>query len=147
MIRVLGDRVLVALAPPRGDVTTDSGLVLVKDPDAAKKPTQGIVMALGEKVGTVEIARVIDMLIDARSYVDKVESGRLDGACCSSTCDGLLDSVQSLKPAGFDVAIGDCVLFPTHAGDELHEDGIAYVVLHESDIIGILEPLTKDEAA
>lgn len=146
MIKVLGDRVLVALPPAESETVSAGGIVLVKDPDLAKTPTKGIVMALGEKVGTVTITRVMDLLIEARDLADKQESGRLDGVCCSNTCDGLLASLRSLKPAPFDVALGDMVLFPASAGDPIRDHGVDYVVLYESEILGICEPLSSEAA-
>ncbi len=135
MITVLGDRVLVALPPKEAQTTTESGLVLVRDPDL-KVQTRGIVMALGEKTETVAIDRIVDLVMEA-PFVD---GPVIDPAA-------LLIAVKALESAPFDVALGDCVLFPVSAGEVVELDGVSYVILREAEIIGVVEPLTKDEAA
>jgi co-chaperonin GroES (HSP10) len=128
MIRVLGDRVLVALPPEPDEIVSASGLILKRDPDIFRTPTQGIVMALGDKIGSVDLDDVVALVAE---------------------CDGtyeVLDQIRALFPAAFDVAVGDCVIFPRGAGDEITDAGIDYVILREHEILGIVEPL-KGEAA
>jgi co-chaperonin GroES (HSP10) len=132
MIRVLGDRVLVALPPREAEIQTANGLVLVRDPDL-KAQTRGIVMRLGEKTGTVTIDDVVQVLTDECQDARKVSD--------------VVKAVKQLAPAPFDVQVGDCVLFPATAGDQVPADGVEYVILRESDLIGIVEPIAKDEAA
>ena len=43
------------------------------------------------------------------------------------------------KTIALDVAVGDIVLFGKYAGTEVTIDGEEYVILRESDIMGILE--------
>lgn len=128
-MRVLGDRVLVALPPVVDEITTASGLVLVKDPDRFHTPTRGIVVALGEKLGTVDLADVLATL-DEQERADEW------------MYDEIVRAVSSLASAPFDVQLDDCVLFPASAGEEIEEDGIRYVILRESDILGVLEKET-----
>lgn len=131
MIRVLGDRVLVALPPPESDTTTASGLVLVRDPDL-KTQTRGIVMRLGDKSGSVSLdavcQRITEECQDARQVSD------------------VIAALRKLPPAPFDVAIGDCVLFAASAGDAFEYGGVSYVILHEAEIIGVLQPLASEAA-
>src|SRR5689334_686861 len=54
MMRILGNRVLVALPPKEQETKTESGLVLVRDPDR-KQQTRGVVVALGERRGVVDV--------------------------------------------------------------------------------------------
>lgn len=129
MIRILGDRVLVALPPSDTETVTPSGIILTKDPDLRTK-TRGLVMAIGEKDGTVLIDTVIDLL---REW----EGSRLDY---------LEAAVRQLKPAPFDVKVGDCVLIPASAGEEVSFEGIDYVILSEAEIIGVIEPVTQEAA-
>jgi co-chaperonin GroES (HSP10) len=124
MIHVLGDRVLVALPPKEAETTTPSGLVLVRDPEL-RTQTRGIVMQLGEKRGQVD-------LDDALALFPPDEGVDWNTATIS-------EMLKGLAPAPFDVAVGDCVLFPPHVGDPFTHDGIDYVIVYESDIIGILE--------
>lgn len=137
MIRVVGDRVLVAL-PPRVDETVSAGgIVLVKDPDKLYTPSQGIVMQVGEKPGTVELD---DVRTEIRSFIaDQYGPGHRD--VVRNVGDDVDQLLSTMTPAPFDVQEGDCVIFPRSAGEEIHQDGIDYVILRESDIIGIVEPL------
>ncbi len=147
MIRVVGDRVLVAL-PPRVDETVSAGgIVLVKDPDRFYTPTRGIVVALGEKSGMVDLDEVLAIVDTHREECVRHECGRLDGECCVGTCESMAEDVKALAPAQFDVQIGDCVLFPQSAGEEIRDGEIEYVILREADILGVLEPLQKASAA
>ena len=131
MIRVTGDRVLVALPPAPADLISDGGIVLVRDPEAVKVPTRGIVVGLGEKTGMVAIDDVVGLINEAPfmngPFVDPLT---------------LRAQVQAMAPASFDVALGECVLFPLSAGDEIHVDGVAYVILREAEILGVLDPIT-----
>lgn len=130
MMRVLGDRVLVALPPEPEERTTESGIVLIRDPDILRTPTQGIVVALGEKSGTVDLDELRAAVAEA-----------LDQGFDWVTRDALTRLIASLAPAGFDVAVGDCVCFDVSAGDEFEDHGVRYVVLREAEIIGVVTPL------
>lgn len=132
MIRVIGDRVLVALPPDPENTVTASGLVLVRDPDAARTPTQGLVIELGEKSGT------IDLQVARQAVADALVP--LYGETMDTIEDAIDTALSELKPAAFDVALGDCVLFPIGAGEEVHFEGVRYVLLRESEIIGVVEP-------
>jgi co-chaperonin GroES (HSP10) len=150
MIAVLGDRVLVAVRKAPEEVTTDSGLVLVKDPDAAKTPTQGIVMALGDKTGSVSIDDVRDVVRELRTQPEWPARDDAQLCCEAGPLTVRLAELEAvlgaLTPAAFDVAVGDCVVFPLSAGDEIHADGVDYVILREADIIGIVSPLVSEAA-
>lgn len=131
MITVLGDRVLVALPPHDEEIITDAGLVLVKDPDRFYTPTRGIVMQIGTKHGQVELDDVVAIL-DSEEMAGRIVDD-----------DAVLETIRAMLPAPFDVQVGDCVVFGLSAGDKISLDGIDYVVLHESDIIGIVEPIKE----
>lgn len=133
-MRVIGDRVLVALPPEVDEVTTASGLVLVRDPDKYQTPTRGIVVALGEKTGVIDVAEARSALVEFFARPDWLSSV---ATTLREDLDALLSSMQ---PAAFDVAVGDCVVFPRASGEEIEQDGIQYVILRESEIIGIVEP-------
>lgn len=138
MMTVFGDRVLVALPPREDEIVSAGGIVLVKDHDRFYTPTRGTVVALGEKTGTVDLDDVVMALVDCGCDSD---------ASCKQ--DGyqrlLIDAVRALYPARFDVECGDMVIFPRSAGEQIHDDGIEYVILRESEIIGVVEP--KESAA
>lgn len=124
MIRVHGPRVLVALPPDPDEQTTASGLVLVRDPDVTKTPTHGIVVQLGEKSGTVDIDDVL-------SLIDELDQPTAAG--------DVRAMLKTLGPAPFDVNVGDQVVFSRFVGEALRYDGVDYVILAESDILGIVE--------
>lgn len=141
MIRIVGPRVLVAL-PPNTERTTDSGIILARDPEL-RAHTQGIVMALGEKSGTVDMDEVL-------SIIDALETrpawhARDDAQMCRDEgplmvgLDSARAALKMLGPAPFDVAVGDMVLFPASAGELFEQDGIRYLILPELDIIGVVE--------
>ena len=136
MMRILGDRVLVALEPDPEEVTTASGLVLVRDPDKFRTPTRGIVVALGEKSGTVDINGVAALFDETEPEGQRAYSGQY-----------IREALTQLRPAGFDVTVGDCVVFAPFVGDQFEHGGIEYVVLHEHEVIGVVEPIRKDTAA
>ncbi len=129
---LLGDRVLVALAPRPEQIVSEGGITLVRDPDL-KAQTQGIVTALGVKSDSVSIDEVLALLdetFQASSWND----------------DEVRATFKRLGPAPFDVMVGECVLFPASAGEEVEMDGIRYAILSESDILAVVEP-EKNEAA
>jgi co-chaperonin GroES (HSP10) len=110
------------------DVTA-SGIVLAQPTDMfdADEHSRGLVVAIGDKRGLVEIEAAKGVLRASEDFSEALK--RLD----------------RLTPAPFDVTVGDVVLFPPTAGISLgeQEDGITYVVLHETDIHAILEPKAK----
>lgn len=134
MIRVLGDRVLVLLPEPEDEITTDSGLVLMRDPDLRKTPTRGIVVQLGQK-------REIITVDEAINCIGELMSPR--GAAVPEH--EIYKALRALAPTPFDVAVGNCVIFPLGAGEEFTEAGHDYVVLREDEILGVVQP--KENAA
>lgn len=131
MIQVLGPRVLVALPPSEAELTTDSGIVLMRDPDFARSPTRGIVVQLGEKSDSVRLDDVVGTFATSRRS--------------EWTVDLILQALDGLRPPLFDVQVGDCVLFSLSAGEAFTFNDVDYVILHEAEIIGIVEP--KEKAA
>lgn len=145
MIRVLGNRVLVALPPkvhkqedsigftyqPKG--VTETGIILAGESDAADIiiATRGIVVQLGQQ--------------DQRVDLDDVRAA-FDSVYCETGADigDAMRAVLALAPAPFDVEVGDCVVFAPSTGDTLSLDGIDYLILRESDILGIVEPTGKE---
>ena len=155
MMRLVGDRILVALQPSehvQDDVTgysykpgdkTASGLILASradayDPDAS---TRGIVMQLGEKRGLVDID---DVRAELNEYFlsDERLDDEVEGPFIKDELDRLL---MKMAPAPFDVQIGDMVVFARTSGSGFEYDDVHYVILTEDDILGVLEP--KKEAA
>lgn len=142
MMRLLGDRVLVLL-PPRDDSredatgysyqreeTTASGLILAKPTDAydLETATRGIVAQLGSRQGLIEVE-------DAVSAVQEF------GADVA----GSLRALRRQAPAAFEVEVGDCVVFPPSAGEQIDYDGRSYVILRSEDVLARLDP--KEQAA
>lgn len=144
MIRVLGNRVLVALPPKEAETVTESGLVLMRDPER-KQQTRGVVVALGERRDVVELDDVLSKFFEQRRQFE--EMARVYATpYFTEVFDDMEQKLSTMRPAPFDVALGDVVLFPASAGEELRDGEIDYVILHESEILGVLEPLQKEVA-
>ncbi len=78
-VRVLGDRVLVAVEPFTTEVTTPGGIILTKDPDLAKTPTRGIVVQLGEQAHTRPYeVQVGDCVLFSAFVGEAVQDGALE---------------------------------------------------------------------
>ncbi len=132
MIKILGDRVLVLLPDSEPELVTDSGIILTKDPDYRKVPTRGIVAQLGDKPWTCELGEVLAALTAWE---------------CSDGYDfEVRKAVLQLKPAPFDVAVGDCVLFSPGDGEEVELDGATYVILREAEILAVVNPIEHEAA-
>ncbi len=136
MIKVLGDRVLVVLAPREHETTTASGLVIMKDPDL-RTETQGIVVALGEKSNTVDVEDVFQMVHEMRYSGPDSDVNPL---MTMLPFHEVLAALRKLRPAPFDVAVGDCVLFARGVGELIEDFDIRYLILHEYEIFGVIEP-------
>lgn len=127
MISVIGDRLLVQLPADDNQTVSPGGIVLVKDPDRFHTPTRGIVVQLGEKADAVsldDVLSLVDELCQERSFSEGE----------------LRIGLGAMRSAPFDVQLGDCVLFPVSAGEAVVMDGIEYCILHERDVIGVVEP-------
>ena len=141
MIRLLGDRVLVALPPKATEQESSTGftyqqasvspagIILAKPSESydLEVATRGIVVQVGSK------RRVVN-LDDVLSLAQNLERGHL------------LRALDSLAPAPFEVAVGECVLFPPGIGEQIDQDGISYVILHEDQILARVESLQEHAA-
>lgn len=150
MIKVLGDRVLVALPPREDEMVSAGGIVLVKDPDRFQTPTRGIVVALGEKTGAVDLDDVRAVLAEwldplCPKITTATAAFNLQYISPFEARVHVAQLIASMDPAPFDVQLGDCVIFPRSAGEEIHDGEIDYVILREAEILGVVEP--KSEAA
>lgn len=135
-MRVIGDRVLVALRPEPDELLSDGGTIaLIRDPDILRTPTQGIVTQVGEKIGRVDLE---DVLVDCRA-MQMEQGGKWE------LFEALIEGFKKLHPATFEVQVGDCVLFSRFIGEEFELDGITYVILKEQDILAIVD--AKNEVA
>jgi co-chaperonin GroES (HSP10) len=125
MIRVLGDRVLVALPPEPEHVISASGLVLVRDPEKDHKPTHGVVVRVGKKTAVVAVDDVLALLDDLHH---------------TTSAAAVKAAIQALQPAPFDVRVGDVVAFDAWLGETVRLEDVEYRILHEHEILGIVEP-------
>src|SRR5438874_12596471 len=110
MIRVLHDRVLVALPPKEHEQeavtgytyqqgeTRASGIILARPADVynVEIATRGIVVAVGEKSNTVD-------LDDVRAEVNEVFRAFLEGDYVSRLRDDVDRALMRMAPAPFDV--------------------------------------------
>lgn len=149
-LRVLGDRVLVALEPKETQVEASTGMnyreeqrtasgIILAAPSAhvdLEVQTRGVVVALGEKSDSVSTDAVWQAIDEAAV----VEGDEPAVTLCQRPAD-VVRNLCALAPVPFSVQLGDCVLFPAGAGQSLPYDGVEYVVLKESEILGVLEPV------
>ncbi len=146
-MKLLGDRVLVALPPKTheqdaatgytyqaGD-TTPSGLILAKPADVynIEIATRGIVVQLGEKSHTVDLDEVL-------AAIDETPDD------WTERDDDIKANIKKLAPAPYDLAVGECVIFAPSAGEDLEIAGIWHRILQERDIIGVVEPKGHERA-
>ena len=138
-LRVLGDRVLVkpdinANAPE----TLDSGVIVAKSlasavtgSDPIPVPHRGTVIAVGNPTHPKQ------------AYIEQIASIIHDiGAWNAATGESvsipqLLRDLVRREPC---CAVGDDVLFASDAGQEITLDGEMYILLHESDLLAVVEP-------
>jgi len=158
-IRIIGDRMLVALPPKDVEQDADTGFTFNKKGESPSgiiiaKPTEqydveaatrGIVMQLGEKRGFVAIDQVLDAMRDYRQKeVDRLTAEKGGTWWLTFSPESHMPEVLSaLSPAPFDVAVGDCVVFAPSSGEQFVLDGINYVILREADVLGVLAPLSE----
>jgi co-chaperonin GroES (HSP10) len=153
MIRLIGDRVLVALPPKehQQDETTGytyqesktkSGVILVAKPADTfnlEIATRGIVVQLGHKSNTCDLDEVRS---EIHTWFVECPEDIVTIRQCGDTVDTLL---MKMQPAPFAVDVGQMVIFPPTAGESFSEDGIDYVILREDDVLAVVEPLQKEE--
>ena len=124
MLKPLGTRVLIQ--PDEQPEASESGLIhLPQDRDHVA--AAGTVVAVGDGSGMLWKARTdaIDMCIDA---LGDRESRRV-----------LFDLRASKMPPVPSVKVGDRVVVPIDAGLDISEDGIAYILVNEDDLVVIVE--------
>lgn len=135
-LRVLGDRVLVkpdvnANAP----VQLESGLLVAKSMAAAvtgEDPTssvhRGTVVAVGNPRHPLHH--------EAESLAARLE-GINDPDALTPDAAAMLRDLVRRRPC---VNVGDDVLFSHDAGQETTIDGESWIILHESDLLAVVEP-------
>lgn len=149
MIRLIGDRVLVLL-PPKAtqqdpetgysyqDKGSSGGIILARPVDTydVEIQTRGLVTQLGVKRNTCDLdavrSEVHTWFVEESAAWLKQPGGYLG--------DEIDRVLMKLQPAPFAVQVGDCVIFPPTAGEVIESGGHRYVILNESDILGIVEP-------
>lgn len=127
--RPLGDRVLIRPEPP-SDIS-EGGIHLVE----ARKPDEcGQVVAVGEKHGRID-------LDDALASIDSIDIGPCGSCAEPIERADIVAALKALRPAPFDVKVGDTVLFSWAAGQEITvDDGKAtYLLMRESDLLAVVE--------
>lgn len=129
-IRPLGHRVLIA--PDEPETTTASGLALPQDRDHI--PTSGVVVAKGPGGVLMRFKSRQRALTDA---VGVIESAiRQWGAIAPLAL--VRDEVAGLlgtPDIESEIAVGDRVAFASESALRIVEDGVAYLVLNEVDVV------------
>lgn len=140
-IRLNGPRVLIKPdVDERAVAPTDSGLLVAKTLEAA---VEGSDACESWYTGTVLAVNERPAVFDVRPYVVKRLNELLDEAVhCLALPEirAVLAEIHALpvrRPRDF--AVGDAVVFSHEAGREVHLDGAVYLILDESEILGVLE--------
>ena len=140
-LRVLGDRVLVrpdvnANAP----VQTEGGIYVARSlasavtgEDATVSVHRGTVVAVGNPKHPLEVEAI--SLADRLNAIYS-DTSNDDDQIISDASDMLRDLVRR-HPC---CAVGDDILFSHDAGQELTLDGETLIILHESELLAIVEP-------
>jgi co-chaperonin GroES (HSP10) len=121
-LQPIGNRIMVEPIPPADE--TDSGIVLVTDPVPA---TTGRVIALGTGF-SYDLARLREAVQEAIDLTDNpglAEAWR-----------GVLTDTAGTTS---EVVVGDLVLFSWQAGQEVTIDGERVILLHQDDVLAVLE--------
>ena len=136
-IRVLGPRVLIQVDIQSQDVEqTESGILIAKTMAAAIDGSdsheswyEGTVIATG------------DDAFDVRPYVlRRLNEAVDDGGLSFVQLKDLIDDIEQLPTERTrDFSIGDRVTFSHVAGEQIDIDGQRYLILKESEILGVLE--------
>lgn len=121
----LADRVLIA--PDQPPDTTASGLAVVRDHNI---PTSGRIVSVGSgthprKAEAFALAAKLD------AHTKQVPVTTL-----VSKAARLLRELTGKEP---DLAVGDRVVFSAYVGQELYINDRRYLVLRESDVLGVVE--------
>jgi co-chaperonin GroES (HSP10) len=140
-IRVIGPRVLIKPdIEEQKPEQTASGLYLAKTLEAAATGEDareawytGVVVAFGEERPAFDVRpyvkRRLNEALDATSYLD------LATDIAALYVD--LDTLPTERAR--EVSVGDHVTFSARAGQELDIDGDSYLIMNETDILGVLE--------
>ena len=137
-IRVCGPRVLIK--PDIEDLQpaqTESGLLIAKTlaaavsgEDARDSWVTGTVLAIGEQDAPFDVRPFVLRRLEDLLRVDDPRVGL-------STLVDEIDALPMTRPREF--SVGDAVTFSPHVGQEVTLDGETYLIMQESDILGVLE--------
>lgn len=141
-LRVLGDRVLVKPdVQTNAPEQTESGVYVaatmaaaVSGADPTTSVHRGTVMAVGTPVHPLkhETEVLVDKLF---AYYDSYDNDYVTPLALEAA-DLLCDLVRRVPC----VAVGDDVLFSSDAGQETTLDGDTYVILHEHELLAVIDP-------
>ena len=149
-LKVLGDRVLVKPdVLSNAPVQTDAGVVIatsmaaaVTGEDATKSVNRGTVIAVGHPRHPRE-ADALEAAIWLQAYGDPTDNAQWQDTAGDKHCE-LADLLRDLVRREPCVTIGDDVLFAYDAGQQITLDDESYILLHEADLLAIVEPEVAD---
>lgn len=133
MIRPIREYVLITPDPQR--TQTRSGLQVVED---WKPETSGTVVAVGPCPHPLR-QEAIDLAARLRAWASSLWPGWIEEKERVWDAADLLDTVTYREPA---VRVGERVVFPWQAGQELWVDEARYLLLREDEILAVVEPST-----
>lgn len=141
-LKPIGHRILVQ--PDAQPDATDSGLVLPSDRDHV--PVSGIVVAVGD--GPARDQRIrLATIARCMAIVEELNEAGVERVC-DSDCDtawrlasAIQDELRRYKNQAEtfepEIRVGDRVVYPVESGLKVTEDGQAYILLNEDDVVVI----------
>lgn len=137
MLKPLGHRLLIQ--PDAQPDQTDSGLILPQDRDHV--PVSGTVIAVGD--GPARDQRIrLAVIARCQAIVDELAEMGVHGADVLAELQRYRNDLERFEAP---IHVGDRVAYPVEAGLQVHENGIAYVLLNDDDVAVIA--LETEEAA
>lgn len=144
-LRPLGDRIVVKRCEP--DPATSGGLLIPET--AIEKPTRGVVLAVGPGKPEAGVSDVICFNFPAGNGAAREAAlhnasriiGRTAITCPRDPNTEWPAVEQAGRSAFMPVNVGDVVLFPPYAGNEVEIDGEALIVMGAGDVLCVVETI------
>jgi co-chaperonin GroES (HSP10) len=138
MMQPLGRKVLIEPVTPE----SDSPIVLVEsghEPDAL-----GRIVAVGPEAGQAWQQKVqrLRQIVNTLTGQLQPDASPIDEGIRKMACDALDDTADLVCATDFE--IGQLVIIPPDRGQEVHFDGVRYLILQDTDILATVTEDVED---
>lgn len=142
-LKPTGHRILIK--PDEQRTETDAGLVLLESSHYI--PVSGTVVAVGTGPQWAAALKR-DILKDVREIVEGTgEIFPNDGGAPFDVLRDELGRYAQRISAESELHVGDRVMFPVEAGQQVTEDGEVFILMNEDDVLGIVQEEQEETAA